>query len=121
MSNEIKPCPFCGSEMIEIHWIDKSTCSIECIECESKTRGFEDINEAISFWNQRPYDYKQVDLAENAPKSWQKWRDDAVKASKEKYDYDMPAIIKKVQQLEKENEQLKKMLALGVNYERANG
>jgi cell shape-determining protein MreC len=35
--------------------------------------------------------------------------------------YDMPAIVKKVQQLEKENEQLKKMLALGVNYERANG
>jgi cell shape-determining protein MreC len=33
----------------------------------------------------------------------------------------MPAIVKKVQQLEKENEQLKKMLALGVNYERANG
>jgi hypothetical protein len=37
------------------------------------------------------------------------------------YDYDMPAIVKKVQQLEKENAQLKKMLALGVNYERANG
>ncbi len=42
-------------------------------------------------------------------------------ALNESMQYDMPAIVKKVQELEKENEQLKKMLALGVNYESTNG
>ena len=70
MSEEIKPCPFCGSEMVEIHWTDKTICFIECVECEARTGEIEGGDEAIDLWNQRPYDY------------------------------DMPAIVKKVQRLE---------------------
>jgi Lar family restriction alleviation protein len=95
MSEEIKPCPFCGSNEVEqfkkvnqIH--DVKLFGYCCWNCgaESGISGIEE--EAIQKWNKRPYDY------------------------------DMPAIVKKVQQLEKENEQLKKMLELGVNYEWAN-
>ncbi len=99
MSNEIKPCPFCGSdkslttEMIfpiskkqnEFDWY------VICNRCSVYGPYTSSEDGAIKKWNQRPYDY------------------------------DMPAIVKKVQQLEKENEQLKAMLQLGVNYERANG
>ena len=70
MSEEIKPCPFCGSEMVEIHWTDKTICFIECVECEARTGEIEGGDEAIDLWNQRPYDY------------------------------DMPAIVKKVQELQ---------------------
>ena len=91
MSEEIKPCPFCGSEIEEKDFVEEwigwwVTCPV-CDSLPAPTTK----EEAMQQWNQRPYDF------------------------------DMPAIVKKVQRLEKENEQLKKMLALGVNYERANG
>lgn len=89
--NEIKPCPFCGGKASIQTSIRFQYVSCQNPECDSFGPNGLDEYEAIKLWNQRPYDY------------------------------DMPAIAKKVQQLEKENEQLKAMLALGVNYERANG
>lgn len=68
-----------------------SFCVRACDICESQGAAKENEIKANEAWNQRPHDY------------------------------DMPAIVKKVRQLEKENEQLKKMLALGVNYEQSNG
>ena len=88
---KIKPCPFCGSKARIRSAISFEYISCENKKCEAFGPNGESKYEAIQKWNQRPYDF------------------------------DMPAIVRKVQQLEKENEQLKKMLALGVNYERTNG
>jgi len=79
MSEEIKPCPFCGSEVIEVSWID-DLCHVYCVECQSKTNDFDTYDDALMFWNQRPYDY------------------------------DMPAIVKKVKELETKNKELQKEL-----------
>jgi len=88
---EIKPCPFCGSD-----GFNGTTITFYYVYCGNPKCNMFGPNkkteqDAINAWNQRPYDY------------------------------DMPAIVKKVQQLEKENEQLKAMLKLGVNYEQSNG
>jgi Lar family restriction alleviation protein len=86
-----KSCPFCGSNNICFNFDSETkTYNIQCQKCYARTGYAFTHEKAREAWNQRPYDY------------------------------DMPAIVKKVQQLEKENEQLKKMLELGVNYERAN-
>jgi Lar family restriction alleviation protein len=89
---QIKPCPFCGSNEDISIFSHYDDCNF-ALFCACGFGGVtkKTREDAIQAWNQRPYDY------------------------------DMPAIVKKVQQLEKENAQLKKMLALGVNYERANG
>ena len=83
---EIKPCPFCGEEKDIEVFPSYGRYFTACINCGSESATVESKTEAIEKWNQRPYDF------------------------------DMPAIVKKVQRLEKENEQLKNMLALGVDY-----
>ena len=70
MSEEIKPCPFCGSN--EIYCNDEYLYSFVCQNCYSSSGKRTTHLEAIKAWNQRPYDY------------------------------DMPAIVKKVQQLEED-------------------
>lgn len=60
MSEELKPCPFCGCKA-EI--ISEGTCSghnliwVECVECNCRTSGYEDNEkEAIKRWNRRVAD-----------------------------------------------------------------
>jgi len=100
--DELKDCPFCGNksgrnQVETIRWtntaatLHRNKSQVICRNCNATAGAHLNSGDAVRAWNQRSYDY------------------------------DMPAIVKKVQQLEKENEQLKKMLALGVNYERANG
>lgn len=67
--NEIKPCPFCGSEDTSILFYH-SFCVRTCDICESQGAAKENETKANEAWNQRPYDY------------------------------DMPAIVKKVQRME---------------------
>jgi len=101
MIEELKDCPFCGNkpgrnQVEEIRWINsaaimnRNKAQVICRKCDAAAGAHLYSGDAVQAWNQRSYDY------------------------------DMPAIVKKVQQLEKENEQLKKMLELGVNNERAN-
>ena len=68
MSEEIKPCPFCGSDAE----YDDFTEAVTCVNKTCNSYGPDGKNDydAIQKWNQRPYDY------------------------------DMPAIVKKVQRLE---------------------
>ena len=79
MSEEIKPCPFCGSEDVEV-FSNYGRYFVTCCDCGSEGPNKEGKEEAIKGWNQRPYDF------------------------------DMPAIVKKVQWLEKENEKLRMAL-----------
>ena len=69
MSKEIKPCPFCGSEDVEV-FPNYGRYFAACCDCGSEGPNKERKEEAIRKWNQRPYDF------------------------------DMPAIVKKVQQFE---------------------
>ena len=71
MSEEIKPCPFCGSDT-EVFFYEIGYAYIECLndECMAMGPDGNTKEEAIQKWNQRPYDY------------------------------DMPAIVKKVQRME---------------------
>ena len=78
MSEEIKPCPFCGSDAE----YDDFTEAVTCVNKTCNSYGPDGKNDydAIQKWNQRPYDY------------------------------DMPAIVKKVRQLEEQNKELQKEL-----------
>jgi Lar family restriction alleviation protein len=69
MSEQIKPCPFCSSEDVEV-FSNYGRYFVTCCDCGSEGPNKEGKEEAIKGWNQRPYDY------------------------------DMPAIVKKVQRLE---------------------
>ena len=54
MTDELKPCPFCYSE-VEIKGSDDTEYWIECLSCETAGTGM--INskeEAIEIWNNRP-------------------------------------------------------------------
>lgn len=54
MSNELKPCPFCGGEAVitsakaaPLHWVG-------CEVCEIESRCFTTREAAILYWNTRP-------------------------------------------------------------------
>ena len=53
MSKEIKPCPFCGENRIQINHIGGRGCAIECTHCRAKSRYWEREDTAINSWNRR--------------------------------------------------------------------
>ena len=59
MVNELKPCPFCGSENIEITSYCADLVFIQCDGCGATFPHFDSEKEAIKAWNGR------VDNAEN--------------------------------------------------------
>ena len=52
MSNEIKPCPCCGSEA-EMVVLDHEAFIIQCKECMVGTQIIDDSNKVFSDWNNR--------------------------------------------------------------------
>jgi len=50
MSEELKPCPFCGGHAEHIYY-DGS--SVICASCDVQTQVFATEQEAIEAWNQR--------------------------------------------------------------------
>lgn len=80
MSEELKSCPFCGSEDIEIkhdefcdYWI------VECRECEVERNRCLSKDDAIELWNTRPIeDEKDKEIAKlkAALKAFIKWDKD---------------------------------------------
>jgi len=83
--SEIKPCPFCGSKFVILQ-NDYSVINqirmvyMACVNCKSYGPDKPTKEAALQAWNQRPYDY------------------------------DMPAIVKKVKELETKNKELQKEL-----------
>ena len=54
MSNELKPCPFCGSGEIEVCDWEEHTL-IGCLDCDYAIKCRDcDEDEAIRYWNTRP-------------------------------------------------------------------
>lgn len=52
MSDELKPCPFCGSDAVT-DFIDDESYLIECSSCASRTSCCDSKEEAIAAWNRR--------------------------------------------------------------------
>ena len=70
MNEEIKPCPFCGADT-HYEYLDRTRFYyIQCNNCNAMARGAATYEGAVNYWNMRHYDY------------------------------DVPAIVKKVQRME---------------------
>ena len=81
MTEEIKPCPFCGNKVgigeVELvkntktaSTLDRNLFKVTCWQCGAESGARDSEEYAVWQWNQRPYDF------------------------------DMPAIVKKVQRME---------------------
>ena len=51
MSDELKPCPFCGSKSININGNQKRY--VSCYVCGARTKNGNTTKEAINRWNER--------------------------------------------------------------------
>ena len=60
--DELKPCPFCGSEWVQVRWIGfinapPSGYEVgyrgECTDCYAMTRAFLNAEDAREAWNRR--------------------------------------------------------------------
>lgn len=57
--DNLKPCPFCGSKYINVNYIREDEgrgiegAYIECPNCGTSTRIFDDPDEVVEFWNRR--------------------------------------------------------------------
>lgn len=57
MSEKLKPCPFCGSNDVEIVESFDGLCVL-CGNCEATSNDFGKIEDAIKAWNRRATDEK---------------------------------------------------------------
>lgn len=62
MSDELKPCPFCGSNTAEVArpYFPAKDAVVECQECFAKTDEYMSDDEAIEAWNRRVADVEQL-------------------------------------------------------------
>lgn len=51
MSEELKPCPFCGGNNLSVEGI--TFYWVECIDCNASISGHETEEQAIEAWNRR--------------------------------------------------------------------
>lgn len=49
---ELKPCPFCGSEKLHTGCVINNWCVI-CDDCDCRTNWFSEKSNAIAAWNRR--------------------------------------------------------------------
>lgn len=52
MKKDLKPCPFCGCEYINVNYIKEGQIFIECPKCGVETKIMPE-HEAIEMWNRR--------------------------------------------------------------------
>lgn len=47
---QLKPCPFCGSTNVVLHYMRYR---VMCLQCRARTAQYDKEQEAIAAWNQR--------------------------------------------------------------------
>ena len=52
----IKPCPFCGSHVVDLARTNDNACWVECSQCGAHTESHRDRAGAITLWNGRVND-----------------------------------------------------------------
>ena len=60
-NNELKPCPFCGDELVKVKfddegylpYLNEGNCFIECQNCNAKSGYYHREEDAIAAWNKR--------------------------------------------------------------------
>lgn len=59
MAEELKPCPFCGSENIREHsGYPLEYWSVKCLDCGGRMQFYGSQQQAINAWNRRALDGK---------------------------------------------------------------
>ena len=53
MNEEIKCCPFCGHDLVEVSRTNENACWIECDFCGGQSESAASRKEAIANWNRR--------------------------------------------------------------------
>ena len=54
MTDELKPCPFCGSKRIVIHKLpDGKTKFAICMNCKASSNGADREEDVVYLWNKR--------------------------------------------------------------------
>ncbi|MBQ9526705.1 MAG: Lar family restriction alleviation protein [Fretibacterium sp.] len=56
MTEKLKPCPFCGGEMIGVHEIEDNSWLVFCHHCGGMMRSLVAKDNAIERWNRRAND-----------------------------------------------------------------
>ena len=51
--NDLKPCPFCGSQILFLERTETNKCYIACVECGSRSGNYWTKQDAIEAWNRR--------------------------------------------------------------------
>jgi Lar family restriction alleviation protein len=68
MSEELKPCPFCGSKNVMIDDLfDNGTNTVFCGECQSKSSNFCHFDSAIEQWNTRAPQNEWISVDDEDP------------------------------------------------------
>ena len=61
VSEQLKPCPFCGSKFLAIvNLISPSRYYIKCLECDTRAAEVSKKQQAVEAWNRRAYDNAQA-------------------------------------------------------------
>lgn len=53
MNEELKPCPFCGSQDVESTFMGHGALAVLCYECEAEGPPADTLEESIAAWNKR--------------------------------------------------------------------
>lgn len=53
MDEEIKGCPFCGSDEVEICRTNENACWVQCAECGADAESAPKREQALANWNRR--------------------------------------------------------------------